>query len=76
LTFARGGQASALPFVPSMTVYEVTATVGGDTGISNTYMALEGNFVKSYDIDPEDAAGSVEILAGMVVNGGLGGVLS
>jgi hypothetical protein len=71
LTFARGGQASAMPFVPSMTVYEVTATVGGDTEISNTYMALEGNFVKSYDIDPEDAAGSVEILAGMVVNGDL-----
>jgi hypothetical protein len=54
LTFAGSGQASSLPLLPSMKLYEFRLRAGTDTYTGHVYCSVIGNLVSGYVIDLED----------------------
>jgi hypothetical protein len=51
LTFAKGGQASSLPFLPSTKLYEFTATAAGMTFTGQVYLAIDFPYVTALGAD-------------------------
>lgn len=75
LTF-KGGQWSALPFLPSMKLYDITLNVAGNTETVQLYLTIDGAYVTGYSVDvvngvPQPAPGSIEQITGTLLGGNL-----
>lgn len=74
LTYVKGSQASSLPFLPSIKLYDLTTTLPGETGTGHFYMAFDGFYVKAYNVDTQNGIpqpGSFTNLTGIMENGAL-----
>jgi hypothetical protein len=74
LTFVEGSQASSLPFLSSMKLYDVAFDIGGFQGSVHLYLTLEGIYAKAYDVEFENgvpAPGAFTNWAGILQDGEL-----
>jgi hypothetical protein len=70
LTYVSSGQASSLPIQPSVKLYEIPISVGGETSKGDVYLAFDGLSVTGYYSDEED--GGSTITSGTLEDGNLG----
>jgi hypothetical protein len=74
LTFAKSGQASSLPFLPPIKLYNVTINVAGETSTGRVYLRSEQGYVTGFYSDTTNsvpAADSITAVSGLTMGGNL-----
>ncbi len=76
LTFVKGGQASSLPFLPSVQMYDSVISAAGDTFTFQTYVSIAGSYVSGFAVNtvngvPQNDPNSITVVTGILQNGNM-----
>jgi hypothetical protein len=74
LTFVKGGQASSLPFLPSIKLYDFTVRAAGQVFTGQVYIAANGPHVTGFAVNTENGVpqpSSLDQITGILKNGNL-----